>query len=89
MHRRVLVQIEADDADALGGEPVYQGNAVIGSVIAGGFGHHTGISLAQVLISKDFAESGTGLAIDILGNRHPAVVLDRPPFGPDDQPLSI
>ncbi len=87
--RRVLVEIDAGDADALGGEPVYHDNAVIGSVIAGGYGHNVQMSLAQILVPIEFARPGTSLAVDILGSRRAASVLDRPPFNLDDQPLSI
>lgn len=87
--RRVLAAVEAGNADALGGEPVYCNGAMVGSVIAGGFGHHAGQSLAQVLLPTDFAKGGMEIAIDILGNRRNAIVLDTPQFNPENQPLSI
>ncbi|MGI9488307.1 MAG: GcvT family protein [Geminicoccaceae bacterium] len=85
----VLAAVEAGNADALGGEPVYCNNAMVGSVITGGFGHHAGQSLAHVLLPSDFAKGGVEIAIDILGNRRSAIVLDTPPFDPKNQPLSI
>jgi dimethylglycine dehydrogenase len=87
--RRVLLDVDADDADVLGGEPVYHDNVVIGSVITGGFGHNVDMSLAQALVPVEFAAPDTRLAVDILGRRCPASVLERPPLNPDDQPLSI
>ena len=87
--RRVLAAVDADDTDAIGGEPVYNENALVGVVITGGFGHHARQSLAQILLPVDFAKGGTELAIDILGTRRRAVVLDKPPFDPESQPLSI
>ncbi len=87
--RRVLVEVDADDADVLGGESVYQGKAVVGSVIVGGFGHHVDMSLAQVVVEAEAAKPGTKLTIDILGDRRPAKVLESPPLNPDKQPLSI
>lgn len=87
--RRVLVAIEGGASDAVGGEPVYRQNAMVGSVITGGYGHHVGQSLAQVLLPVDFAKGGTEIAIDIIGARRNAIVLDDPPFDPDNPPLSI
>ncbi|NJO37677.1 MAG: FAD-dependent oxidoreductase [Rhizobiales bacterium] len=89
VRRRVLAAVEAGIADAIGGEPVYRSNAMIGSVITGGFGHHAGQSLAKILLPVDFAKPETDIAIDILGQRRKAVVLDAPPFDQANQPLSI
>ncbi|MEZ5933176.1 MAG: FAD-dependent oxidoreductase [Alphaproteobacteria bacterium] len=89
VRRRVLAAVEAGVADAIGGEPVYRSNGMIGSVITGGFGHHADQSLAKILLPVDYAKPGTDIAIDILGQRRQAVVLDAPPFDQDDQPLSI
>ncbi len=87
--RRVLVEVDAEDVDVLGGEPVYYGDEVIGSVIAGGFGHNVDMSLAQVILQETCAQARTALSIDILGHRRDAMVLEAPPLDPDDQPLSI
>jgi glycine cleavage system aminomethyltransferase T len=62
---------------------------MVGSVIAGGFGHHARQSLARVVLPADVAKGGTEIAIDILGQRRDAVILDAPPFDQDNQPLSI
>ncbi|MGI9499218.1 MAG: GcvT family protein, partial [Geminicoccaceae bacterium] len=59
VRRRVLAAVEAGTADATGGEPVYCNNAMVGSVITGGFGHHAGQSLAQILLPVDFTRGGT------------------------------
>jgi dimethylglycine dehydrogenase len=89
VRRRVLAAVEAGVADAIGGEPVYRSNAMIGSVITGGFGHHAGQSLAKILLPVDAARPGTDIAIDILGQRRKAVILAAPPFDRASQPLSI
>ena len=87
--RCVLATVDHDGKDAAGGEPVYFGNEMIGVAIAGGFGHHVGQSLAQVLVPIGYTQGGTRLAIDILGERRAATVLDDAPFEPKNQPLSI
>ncbi len=87
--RRVLAALEHGRADATGGEPVYHGNEMIGTVLTGGYGHHLGRSLAQILVPVDYARADTALAIDVLGHRRQATVLDAPPFDPESRPLSI
>lgn len=87
--RRVLLEVDADHADVLGGESVYHETIVIGSVITGGFGHNVDMSLAQVLVPTDLAQPGIELLIDILGDRRRAKVLTKPPLDPENQPLSI
>lgn len=87
--RRVLATVEDGPTDAIGGEPVYCNKAMVGSVIIGGFGHHAGQSLAQILLPVDFAKGGTEIEIDILGHRRSAEVLDAPPFDAKSQPLSM
>ncbi len=89
IRRRVLVNVDSDSADVLGGEPVYHDNSVVGTVITGSYGHNVEMSLAQVLVPIELKEPGTQFHIDILGERRPATVLDGPPLNPDDQPLSI
>lgn len=87
--RRVLAAVEDGPADAIGGEPVYHDNDVVGSVLSGGFGHHTDQSLVMILLPNDVAKHGTEITIDILGRRRRAVVLAAPPFDLENQPLSI
>ena len=87
--RRVLALVDSPNADATGGEPVYCNNSMVGSVITGGFGHHARQSLARVVLPMDVAKGDTEIAIDILGQRRNAVVLNAPPFDQDNQPLSI
>ena len=86
---RVLAAVDDGPADAVGGEPVYCNKEMVGSVIAGGFGHHVNQSLAQIVLPIDFTKGGTEIAIDILGERRSAIVLDSPPFDPRKQPISI
>jgi len=89
VRRRIFVEVDADGADVLGGEPVYHDSSVVGSVITGGYGHHVDMSLAQLLVPIDLIEPGTEFLIDILGQKRSATVLEGPPLDPDDQPLSI
>ncbi len=80
--RCVYLEIEASDADAGGGEPVYADGDVIGVTTSGGFGHVTEKSLAFAYVDINHADPGTELLIEILGDRRPARVLDEPAWDP-------
>ena len=89
--RLVYLEVDASNADCLGGEPVYSGGAdgkVIGVTTSGGFGHRTQKSLAFAYLAPDFCDVGTEIEIDILEERRPATVLDTlPVFDPDNDRL--
>ena len=74
--------VEADDADAIGDEPVWRDDKVIGSVTSGGYGHTVGKSLALAYIDKAQAERADGFEIEIIGERRPAVRLAAPAYDP-------
>ena len=74
--------VEADDADAIGDEPIWRDGKVIGWVTSGGFGHCVGKSLAMGYIEKAHADAETGFEIEIIGERRPAVRLAAPAYDP-------
>jgi dimethylglycine dehydrogenase len=81
-YQLVLLDIDADDADAWANEPVYQADTIVGSVTSGGFGHTVGKSIALALIEPGLAQTGTMLQVDILGQRRPATVSMEALFDP-------
>ena len=74
-----------EDADALGNNPIYLNGERVGMATSGGYGFRLGKSLALGMIRPSAAESGTELEMDILGNRHRAVVIDDSPYDPQNQ----
>ena len=74
--------VEADDADAIGDEPIWRDGKVIGWVTSGGYGHCVGKSLAMGYIEKAHADAETGFEIEIIGERRPAVRLAAPAYDP-------
>ena len=73
------------DADPLGNEPLFDGEGrIVGRATAGGFGHVLGKSLAIGYVDPRFAAVGTGLVIEVLGERKRATVLVDSPFDPDN-----
>ena len=65
----VTLEIEADDADPWGNEPIYDGEAMVGRATSGAYGHTVGKSLALGYVARDHAVRGRRLAVEILGER--------------------
>ncbi len=78
----VTFEIDSEDADASGYEPVWQDDQRVGFVTSGGYGHYTGKSLAMGLLRSDCAQAGTSLAIDVVGKRRTATVLSEAAWDP-------
>ena len=78
----VTFEIDAEDADASGYEPVWQDDQRVGFVTSGGYGHYTGKSLAMGLLRFECAQAGTSLAIDVVGKRRTATVLSEAAWDP-------
>jgi dimethylglycine dehydrogenase len=81
-HRLVTLTVQDTDIDVMGDEPIWLGDRVVGWVTSGGYAHHKQASVALGYIAAGH-ESATDLAIEILGNRRPASIVDRPLFDPD------
>ncbi len=80
--RLIALSIQAGDADAIGDEPIYHDNEVVGWVTSGGYGHSVGQSLALGYVNIAHADSTTDFAVEIIGERRPAVRLTQPPLDP-------
>jgi dimethylglycine dehydrogenase len=76
------------DADPLGNEPLFDGKGrMIGRATSGFYGHVLGKSLAIGYVKPEFAEVGTRIAIEILGERKEATVLVDSPYDPENREL--
>jgi len=85
--RFVTLEVDADDADAWGNEPIYQGDVMVGRATAGAYGHCTGKSLALAYVQPEAADHGTDLKIEILGVRRTARVIPDSPYDPENKSL--
>ena len=81
------VEVDAEDADARGSEPVYVGDKVIGVTTSGSYGHTVNKSLAFVYVPPEFAVPGTTFNIEILSHRRQAKVLAEPAYDPTNKRL--
>jgi dimethylglycine dehydrogenase len=83
------LSIDADDADCVGGEAVYDGDRPVGLVSSGGYGYTTGAGHAFAWLSPGDAVPGTRLAVEIVGERRPARVLAEPAYDPKNERLRM
>jgi len=77
--------VNASNADATGGEPIFMGDKGIGRVSSGAYGHGVGMSLALGYVRD--AEPGARVEVMVLGQPHGATILAEPPFDPEGQRL--
>jgi dimethylglycine dehydrogenase len=78
----VTLDVAATDSDAVGFEPVWDGDRRVGFVTSGGYGHAIGRSLAMAYVDRALAEPGTALEVHLLGVRRPATVIAPSPVDP-------
>ena len=79
----VAFEVEADDADVQGYEPIWLEGAVVGFCTSGGYSHYAGKSIAQGFVPRDRAKAGLAVEIEILGQMRPATVITTPLFDAD------
>ena len=82
----VTFEVDADDADAHGYEPVWIDGAVQGFVTSGGYSHHAGKSIALALIPRRHATEELTAEIEILGRMCAARRITRPLLSAEDAP---
>ena len=66
--------VDADGADAFGGEAVFRNGELAGYVTSGGYGHCAGESLAMGYVKPEYFEPEAEFEIDILGERRTATL---------------
>jgi len=73
VRKLITLVVDADDADAMGDEPVWHGDAVVGWVTSGGYGHTVSQSIALGYVENAVAGETAGFAVELMGKRQPAV----------------
>ncbi|MEM0935977.1 MAG: FAD-dependent oxidoreductase [Pseudomonadota bacterium] len=76
------LEVEAEDADASGFEPVWKDGTLVGFVTSGGFGHTVQKSLAMAMLDQDVAGEGTEVDVHIVGAARKARVIPPSPYDP-------
>ncbi|MGC6439643.1 MAG: aminomethyltransferase family protein, partial [Candidatus Puniceispirillaceae bacterium] len=78
---------DTEDADPIGGNPLYLNGELVGRATSGGYGFRVGYSMALAMLKPELAEIGTKVEIDILGKRYVAEVIEESPFDPNNDRL--
>lgn len=78
----VLLELDTTETDPYYAHSVYQGDRVVGIITSAGFGHRTGKTLALAYLRDRSARSG--LSVEVLGQKRRALVLDQPPYDPEN-----
>lgn len=86
-NKLVLLQVDAEEADALGDEPIVKEGKVVGRVTSGGYGHRTEKSLALAYISSEYARLGSEVSVEILNKPCEARVVSSPLYDPSNMRL--
>jgi dimethylglycine dehydrogenase len=80
--RLVLLEIDADDADARRDDGIWVGERRVGEITSGAYGHHVGASLALAYLERDVADAAPELTVFVVGDPRPARILPEPPYDP-------
>ena len=80
----VTLEVDADDADSLGNEPMIIDGQCVGRATAGGYGHHVQKSLILGYIKPEYATLGTACQVRILDQLRPARVITESPYDPEN-----
>ena len=78
--RVVTLDVQSDDADASGFEPVWNIGELVGFVTSGGYGHTVGKSLAMAMVDASVADEGKDLQVHIVGAECAAQVIAPSPY---------
>jgi dimethylglycine dehydrogenase len=73
--------VTASNADATGGEPIFQDGVGVGRVTSGAYGYSVGQSLALGYVAAG-VRPGEAVEVMVLGQPHRAQILHAPPFDP-------
>ncbi len=83
--RLAVFVVEALDGDVWADEPIWRNGEVVGFTTSGGYAHHVEKSVAMGLVPRETAVAGERFEIEILGERRPATIIERPLFDPDGE----
>lgn len=87
-YKLIMLDVDATNADASGGEPVFLTDGTpVGQVSSGAYGHSVGKSLALAFVKTEHTAPGTEFDVAILGLPHRARLLEKPPFDPAGERL--
>jgi dimethylglycine dehydrogenase len=81
--RLVTLKVNSTTAPAHGGASLMQGDAVVGTVTSGEWGHRVGTNLAYAFVLPELAAAGTAMQLDLCGKLVTAEVITPSPYDPE------
>jgi dimethylglycine dehydrogenase len=78
----VLLEVDAEDADASLDDGVWLGGRRVGLVTSGAYGHHVDMSLALAYLDTAVIDAAPELAVYIVGEARSGRILREPPYDP-------
>jgi dimethylglycine dehydrogenase len=78
----VTLRVETDTLPAHPGASIVADGKVVGTVTSGDYGHRVGFNLAYAFIEPEFANVGTRLQADLIGNLISVEVVERCQYDP-------
>lgn len=81
------IEIDADDADPFGNEPMFVDGEVVGRGTAGGYGHFVKKSLLLGYVKTEFAQVGRECQVRVLDQLRPARIVAESPYDPENEAL--
>ena len=84
----VMIEIEVNNADAVGGEPIFLPDGTpVGRISSGSYGYTVEKSLALGFVKTAHATPGTELDVAVLGQSHKAFILQDSAYDPEGKRL--
>lgn len=83
VERRLVTLTIDTPIDVTLDEAILKDDEAVGYISSGGYAHHVGQSMAMGYVQTAYAETGTTLDVEILGERYHAEVQGAPLYDPD------
>ncbi len=80
--KRKFCCLTMEDGIALGSEPIFRDDETVGYITSANYGYSVGKHITYGYLPVEFAEKGTQVQIEYLGERFEAVVDDDPQYDP-------
>ena len=83
----VYAELDADDADCRGNEPIYANGELIGITTSGAWGHAVGRSLFFAYVHPDHEAPGSTFEVRVMDEARTGTVLAEPAWDPKNERL--
>jgi len=88
--KKKIVQMEVfglQDRDTGPNEPIFDGEKLVGRAASGAYGHRTDRAFSMCYLESKYANIGTELEMEILGDKFKAIVIEESPYDPKNERL--